>query len=93
MGVDAEDLIIQPFKELVERGNEAIRNAEDAGATDPDGAKQMLKSANSIVKEGDRALQRLQPLWTSQVAKYGDAFTQAIGDNGLWLLSFLQKIG
>ncbi|KAI1872159.1 uncharacterized protein JN550_003878 [Neoarthrinium moseri] len=83
MAVDAEDLIVQPFKELVERGKEAVRNAQDAQDDEADLGivNQMLKSASSVVKEGERALQRLQPLWTSQVEKHGQAFLDAINDS------------
>lgn len=82
MAVDAEELLLQPFRELVERGNEAIQNAKEAGDDEPEISKQMLKSATNVVKEGERALQKLEPLWASQVGKYGDAFRAAIGDNG-----------
>jgi hypothetical protein len=83
MGVDAEDLLLQPFKELIGRGNEAIKNAKEAGDAEPDISKQMLKLANNVVKEGERALQKLEPLWASQVAKYGNSFREAISDNGI----------
>ncbi|KAH7034553.1 uncharacterized protein B0I36DRAFT_360067 [Microdochium trichocladiopsis] len=81
MAIDAEDLVIQPFRELVERGKEAIANAGDAADEDPDQAKVMAKAAASVVKEGERALGRLQPLWEQQLEKYGDAFTEAIRDD------------
>ena len=83
MAVDAEDLIIQPFQELVERANDAIKNAEEGSGADPERSKQMLKAAQNVVKEGDRALQKIQPLWLGQVEKHGDAFREAISENGM----------
>lgn len=84
MGLDAEVLILGPFREVAERGKEAITNAQDI---DDDGAEHestryMLKAAQAVAKEGERALKRLQPLWDGQVGKYGDAFTDALSQNG-----------
>ncbi|KAI2610526.1 hypothetical protein GGR54DRAFT_370040 [Hypoxylon sp. NC1633] len=97
MAIDAEELIIQPFREVVERGKEAVNNAEAAvaaAAAVSDGTDQntteasqtldataMLRTARSLVKEGDRALQRLLPLWKERVDKYGDAFTESMRQN------------
>ncbi|KZL85968.1 sh3 domain-containing protein [Colletotrichum incanum] len=81
MAVDVEELIILPFHEVVERGKEAITNAEEAQNEDPELAKQMMKFATIITKEGERALKRLQPLWDNQVEKHGDMFKEIIADN------------
>lgn len=89
MGIDAEVLILGPFKEVVERGREAVSNAGDAGDEDVERSKLMLKAAQGIVKEGERALKRLQPLWDNQVEKYGDAFKNGVSQNGIFLLSSL----
>lgn len=83
MAVDVEELIINPFKEVVERGCEALANAEDAQHDDPELSKQMHKSAQAIVREGERALKRIQPLWDSHVDRYGDDFKESMRDNGL----------
>lgn len=83
MGVDAELLIIGPFREVAARGKEALVNAQDADDGDNDNAKYMLKAAQGVVKEGDRALKRLQPLWDGQVEKYGDIFISALVQNGM----------
>jgi hypothetical protein len=82
MAVDVEELVISPFNEVVERGNEALTNAEDAQENDPELAKQMQKSAQAVVREGERALKRIQPLWDSHVDRYGDDFKESIRDNG-----------
>ncbi|RYP18026.1 hypothetical protein DL765_004142 [Monosporascus sp. GIB2] len=81
MVFDVKKLILQPFHEVVERGKEAVANAE-ADGHEPGVAKLMLKSARALEKEGERALQRLQPLWDGRVAQYGNSFTEAMRDNG-----------
>lgn len=90
MGVDADELIIRPFKEVVERGNEAVANSGEAG-DDLDGAAEsadnsagsrLAKASRALVKEGERALKRLQPIWDDQVEKYGDAFKDAMLQQG-----------
>lgn len=83
MGVDAEVLLLGPFKEVVERGKEALANAEDAGEENAELSRLMLKAAQGVVKEGERALKRLQPLWDGQIEKYGDAFRDGLGQNGM----------
>ncbi|KAI0892517.1 hypothetical protein F4806DRAFT_233136 [Annulohypoxylon nitens] len=90
MAIDVEELVIQPFREVVERGKEAVANAEGVNdgeneddadpSNDPDAAE-MLKAARSLVREGERALQRLLPLWKERVDKYGDAFTETMRQN------------
>jgi len=82
MAIDAEDLVIQPFRELIERANEAATNAQDGADESPDDAKVMAKAAASLAKEGERALGRLQPLWIQQSDRHGESFTNAIRDNG-----------
>lgn len=78
MAVEVEELIIQPFQELINRGNEAITNAEAARLVNPELSEVMLKSARALVREGDRALQRVQPLLLGHAEKYGDAFRDAV---------------
>ncbi len=82
MAVDIEELIIAPFREVVERGKEAVAHAEGASEDDEDVSKQMSKAAKAVVREGERALKRLQPLWDSQVEKYGDTFKSGMSKNG-----------
>ncbi|RYP91549.1 hypothetical protein DL770_002329 [Monosporascus sp. CRB-9-2] len=84
MVVDVKELILQPFHEVVQRGREAVANAEagghEPGVHEPGVAKLMLKSARALEREGERALQRLQPLWDGRVAQYGNSFTEAMTD-------------
>ncbi|OAA66565.1 Src-domain containing protein [Niveomyces insectorum RCEF 264] len=89
MGVDAEELIVRPFNEVVERGNEAIANAHAhaaAAATTADNsdhaaadlAERLARAGRAVVREGARAVKRLQPVWDDQVEKYGEAFKDAM---------------
>ncbi|KAK7956374.1 uncharacterized protein PG986_005596 [Apiospora aurea] len=88
MPVDAECFVIHPFQELVKIAKEAAANAEADKSEDPEQSKCMLKAARGLVKEGERALQKLQPLWDAQIERHGDAFKKGIRDNGK-LASFL----
>lgn len=88
MGIDDEVLILGPFKEVIERGKEAVANAGGAGDEDVEHSKLMLKAAQGVVREGERALKRLQPLWDSQVEKYGEAFKTGVSQNGIFLPPF-----
>ncbi|KAJ9155683.1 SH3 domain-containing protein [Pleurostoma richardsiae] len=81
MGIDAEELIIRPFQEVVERGKEAVANAEAVAEEDEILSSRMVKAANAIVREGERALKRLKPLWDGQVEKFGDAFKDGMSKN------------
>ncbi|KXH58786.1 hypothetical protein CSAL01_11450 [Colletotrichum salicis] len=81
MAVDIEELILAPFREVVERGEESARNANEAQDEDPATSREMTKSASTITKEGQRALKRLQPLWNSQFEKHGDVFKDTIAEN------------
>jgi len=85
MAVDMDELIIAPLREVVDRGKEAVANAEaadDRGDDADDTAKRMAKAGKAVVREGERALKRLQPLWDDQVEKYGDRFKAAVAKNG-----------
>lgn len=59
MAIEAEGLIFRPFREVVERGDEAIANADHAG----EAGTQLAKAGQTLKKEGGRALKRLQLLW------------------------------
>jgi hypothetical protein len=82
MAVDVEDLIVQPFRELIQRGNEAIANAEAARLTNPEISQVMLRSARAVVREGERALQRVHPLLLDHLERHGDAFRDAVKECG-----------
>lgn len=80
MAIEVEELFIQPFKEIVERGQQTIEYADDDD--DPDRSVRLAKAGQNVLKEGERALRRIQPLWNKQVAEHGDAFREAIRKNG-----------
>lgn len=83
MGVDIEVLILGPFRDVVERGKEAVANAENADHDNLELSKLMLKASQAVIREGERALKRIQPLWDGQVEKYGEAFKNGLSQNGI----------
>lgn len=80
--LEVEDSITQPFQDLIERGKEAVTNAEAARLINSDLSEVMLKAARAAIREGERALQRVQPLVLGHLERYGDAFRDAIRDHG-----------
>jgi hypothetical protein len=79
MADEAERLVIAPFRDIIEKGNAAIANAQDA---DNDKSAPMLKAAQSLVKEGERALKRIEPLCTKNFDEYGLNFIDAVKEHG-----------
>jgi hypothetical protein len=76
---DADELVIVPFREIVEKGRQAVENAGDQ-------APIMAKAAQALVKEGERGLKRIEPLCRKHAEDYGIAFVAALKDNGNSLL-------
>jgi hypothetical protein len=72
---DIAHLVVTPFQEIVDKGKTAIENA---GESQP-----MAKAAQSLVKEGERALKRIEPLCKKHVAEFGLNFRDALRDNGI----------
>lgn len=72
---DVDELVITPFREIVEKGKLAIGNAGD-------GQPIMAKAAQMLIKEGERGLKRIEPLCRKQFEDYGVAFVAALKDNG-----------
>ncbi|KAK5998632.1 hypothetical protein PT974_01013 [Cladobotryum mycophilum] len=66
-------LTITPFQDIVNQGNAAINNAGDS--------QPMLKAARSLVKEGERALERIEPLCKKHFDKFGSNFLAALQEN------------
>ncbi|CAF3520904.1 unnamed protein product [Fusarium graminearum] len=77
---DVVDLVIGPFRDIVEKGREAIENAGDD--------KTMLKASQSLTKEGERALKRIEPLCRKHLDEYGSNFLDALKENGRFLFHF-----
>lgn len=73
MAVDAEELVTRVFREVVERGNEAVAQAEDVADDDEEVGWRLLKAGQSLVKEGERAIKRLRPLLHNRPADFTDA--------------------
>lgn len=72
---DVDELVITSFREIVEKGKQAIENAGDQQPI-------MAKAAQALVKEGERGLKRIEPLCRKHVEDYGHSFVAALKDNG-----------
>ncbi|KAK0391165.1 hypothetical protein NLU13_0666 [Sarocladium strictum] len=70
---DIGHLVITPFQEVVEKGKTAVENAGDS--------QPMAKAALSLVKEGERALKKIEPLCKKYVAEFGVNFRDALREN------------
>lgn len=79
MDDDVENLVLAPFQEIVEKGKTALANATDAGLTKSD---DMSKAAQGLVRGGDRALKKLEPLCKKQWEEYSTNFVVALKENG-----------
>lgn len=79
MADDAERLVIAPFREIVEKSNVALQNAQDG---EDETATAMVKAAQNLLKEGERALKRIEPLCTKNYSEYGVNFIDAVKEHG-----------
>ncbi|KAK2613759.1 hypothetical protein N8I77_000649 [Diaporthe amygdali] len=70
------DLVLAPFKDIVAQGNTAINNAVDSGDDD------MLRAARVLVREGERALKKIEPVCQKSYEEYGPNFVNALMDDG-----------
>jgi 23S rRNA pseudoU1915 N3-methylase RlmH len=77
---EIERLVLSPFKEIVEKANNALDNAK--AADNEDVAAAMLKAAQNLAKEGERALKRIEPLCHNNYQEYGANFINAIKEHG-----------
>lgn len=71
---DIFDLLITPFNDIVAKGQIAVENAGDDGP--------MLKAAQSLVTEGERALNKIEPLYRMLLDKHGSKFQDFLKENG-----------
>ncbi|KAI1813391.1 hypothetical protein GGS20DRAFT_586560 [Poronia punctata] len=78
MAEEVERLVLAPFRDIVEKGKAAIENVESAGDQAPEA---MLKAAQNLVKEGERALKKIEPISTANYEEYGSNFVDAIKEN------------
>ncbi|KAI0447818.1 hypothetical protein F4803DRAFT_558531 [Xylaria telfairii] len=78
MAEEVERLVLAQFREVVEKGKTAIENVESAGDQAPE---LMLKAAQNLVKEGEKALKKIEPVSTANHEEYGSSFINAIKEN------------
>ncbi|KAK3303809.1 uncharacterized protein B0T15DRAFT_402453 [Chaetomium strumarium] len=76
MAVDAEDLLIQPFRDVVAAGAAAVANARNDGPASH--VDRMARAAQALVREGERALTKVQLVWNDHVARHGDTFRETM---------------
>lgn len=86
MAPDAEDLLIRPLRDVVTVGNvAATRVAPHALSQSPgsaDHADPMSRAAQALVREGERALNKVQLVWRDQLSRYGDVFCETMVQQG-----------
>ncbi|KAI0393831.1 hypothetical protein F5Y17DRAFT_476337 [Xylariaceae sp. FL0594] len=78
MAEEVERLVLEPFRSIVEKGRTAIENVESEGDKAPE---PMLKAAQNLVKEGERALKKIEPVSTAHFEEYGSNFIDAVKEN------------
>ena len=76
MGLDAEDLLLRPFGEVVMLANAALINSEAEGG---DG---MTAAARSLLREAERSKRKVEAVWESEVGKHGAAFRTMMVQQG-----------
>lgn len=72
-----DDLVLAPFRDVVAHGEAATNNAEDRGDDE------MFRAAQNLVKEGERALRKLEPVCRKYHDENGTDFVDALMDNGI----------
>jgi CRISPR/Cas system CSM-associated protein Csm2 small subunit len=79
MAEEVERLLLTPFREILEKASIALENAQDA---DEHVAATMLRAAQSLAREGERAVKRIEPLCKQNFDEYGSAFVDKIKEDG-----------
>lgn len=82
MATDAEELLIQPFRDVVALANTAVSNAAAFANHDGKKAEQMMKAARSLAREGERGLNKVQTIWKSQLLIHGNVFRDRLLQQG-----------
>ncbi|TLS29570.1 hypothetical protein PpBr36_01283 [Pyricularia pennisetigena] len=75
----AKELVLSPFREIVTKGTTALENAR--GAEDSHTKVLMTKAANALLREGERAVKKIEPLCDKLLANQGDIFIDALREN------------
>ncbi|KAK9436894.1 SH3 domain-containing protein [Metarhizium brunneum] len=71
---DQVEFLLAPFRDIVSKAKDAAENAGDEQTS-------MRKAAETLCKEGQRALNRLEPLCSKIANQHGVTFTRAIKAN------------
>ena len=86
MAVDAEDLLIRPFRDVVAAGTVALNNASTYAPPQGTGSAShvnlMSRAAQALLREGERALSKVQLLWDDRTQQHGDAFRDMMVQQG-----------
>jgi hypothetical protein len=79
MDEDVQNLVLAPYRCMVEKGTVAVEQMKDA---DQSASEQARKFAQNLVKEGGRALKKIEPLCKKHWEEYGPNFVTALKENG-----------
>lgn len=87
MAFHAEALLIRPFSDVVAVGTAALTNASahvpQQGSGPTDHVDRMSRAAHALVREGERALNKVQLIWNEQADKHGDNFREMMVQQGM----------
>ena len=70
------DLVFAPFADIADKAKAAVENAKEADNP------AMLKAAQNLVREGDRAVKKLEPLCKKHLDEFASNFVDALKENG-----------
>lgn len=76
MDTAVDGLVLAPLRDIVRNGITAVKSAEAAED------EVMLRAAHGLVKEGERALQHIEPVCRKHLEEFGSNFINALKDNG-----------
>lgn len=76
MDDDVQHLVLAPFHDVVAKGRIAVGNAKAAGS------QSMLKAAQGLLSNGERALKKIEPVCKRQLEECGVNFVDALKENG-----------
>ncbi|KAK5660294.1 hypothetical protein OQA88_12834 [Cercophora sp. LCS_1] len=75
MNDDVQHLVLSPFCDVVAKGTIAVDNAKAAGS------QPMLKAAQGLLSNGERALKKIEPVCRRQLEECGVNFVDALKEN------------
>jgi len=73
---DVQELVLQPFREMIEMAETALENAKDAGF------EPLQTAAQQLMTDGQRALAKLDPICKRYYESYSTNFITALKENG-----------